>query len=118
MNTLWINPGLTTACYGPFMAYEAGALDATLAAAAGADPALFNELRQAFSDSVARQLDLLRRSRCDGNWQMAALRLKGVAASFHAEPLMLLAEEAIDGAPGDPSVLRRIKLFLDEFSAA
>ena len=100
------------------MAYEAGALDATLAAAAGADAVLFSELRQAFSDSVARQLDLLRRSRCDGNWHMAALRLKGVAASFHAEQLLLLAEEAIEGAPGDPSVLRRIKLFLDEFSAA
>ena len=100
------------------MAYEAGALDATLAAAAGADPALFHELRQAFSDSVARQLDLMRRSRCDGNWQMAALRLKGVAASFHAETLMVLAEEAIDGAPSDPSVLRRIALFLDDFSAA
>ena len=49
---------------------------------------------------------------------MAALRLKGVAASFHAEPLLKLAEEAIDGAPGDPSVLRRIALFLDDFSAA
>ena len=48
---------------------------------------------------------------------MAALRLKGVAASFHAEHLLLLAEEAIDGAPGDPSVMRRIQLFLDEFSA-
>lgn len=118
MNTQGINPGLTTACYGHQMAYEAGALDATIAAAAGADPVLFSELRQLFSDSVARQLDLLRRSRCDGNWHMAALRLKGVAASFHAEPLLLLAQEAIEGAPGDPSVLRRIKLFLDDFSAA
>ena len=60
----------------------------------------------------------MRRSRCDGNWQMAALRLKGVAASFHAEPLIKLAEEAIDGAPGDPSVQRRIARFLDDFSAA
>ena len=118
MISLWINPGLTTRCYYREMAYEAGSLDATIAAAAGADPELFRELRQAFSDSVARQLDLLRRSRCDGNWQMAALRLKGVAASFHAEHLLLLAEEAAAGAPGDPSVLRRIQLFLDEFSAA
>ena len=113
----WINPGLTTRCYRTGMAYEAGTLDATLAAAAGADPALFSELRQAFSESIARQVDLLRRSRCDGNWQMAALRLKGVAASFHAEPLIVLADEAIDGAPGDPSVLRRIQLFLDDFTA-
>ncbi len=100
------------------MAYEAGALDATLAAAAGEDSALFAELRQAFIQSAARQLDLLRRSRCDANWQMAALRLKGLAASFHAEPLMDLADEALDGAPGDPAVLRRIQTFLDEFAAA
>jgi len=36
------------------MAYEAGALDATLAAAAGEDPVLFSELRQAFIESVER----------------------------------------------------------------
>lgn len=99
------------------MAYEAGALDATLAAAAGEDSALFAELRLAFTESAARQLDLLRRSRCDANWQMAALRMKGLAASFHAEPLMDLADEALDGAPGDPAVLRRIQTFLDEFAA-
>lgn len=100
------------------MAYEAGTLDATLAAAAGTDPALFAELRQAFTESAERQLDLMCRSRCDGNWHMAALRLKGLAASFHAEPLLELAGEALDGAPGDPSVLRRIGRFLDDFSAA
>ncbi|HOB13222.1 MAG TPA: Hpt domain-containing protein [Novosphingobium sp.] len=99
------------------MAYEAGALDATLAAAAGDDPLLFSELRQAFIESVARQLDLLRRSRCDGNWQVAALRLKGIAATFHAERLIALADEAADGAPGDPAVLRRMQTFIDEFAA-
>jgi HPt (histidine-containing phosphotransfer) domain-containing protein len=72
------------------MAYEAGALDATLAAAAGEDALLFSELRQAFIESVARQLDLMRRSRCDGNWQMSALRLKGVAATFQAESLIVV----------------------------
>lgn len=100
------------------MAYEAGALDATLAAAAGADGALFSELKQAFIESVERQLDLLRRSRCDGNWQMSAMRLKGVAATFHAAELLELADEALDGAPGDPAVLRRIRTFLDDFAAA
>ncbi len=99
------------------MAYEAGALDATLSAAAGEDGALFAELRQAFVESAERQLDLLRRSRCDGNWHMAALRLKGLAASFHAEQLLVLADEALEGAPGDPSVMRRIQGFLDDFSA-
>jgi hypothetical protein len=98
------------------MAYEAGALDATLAAAAGEDQALFAELRLAFSESLARQIDLLRRARCDGNWQVAALRLKGLAASFHAEPLIVLAEEALAAAPGEPSVVRRLQAFHDEFT--
>jgi HPt (histidine-containing phosphotransfer) domain-containing protein len=100
------------------MVYEAGALDATLAAAAGDDSALFAELRGAFVESLTRQVDLLRRARCDGNWQMAAMRLKGLAASFHAEPLIRLAQEAIDAAPGEPSVVRRLQMFLDEFAAA
>lgn len=113
-----INPGLTSRRLSRLMAYEAGALDATLSAAAGADAALFLELRQVFAESVTRQLDLLRRSRCDGNWEMAALRLKGLAASFHAENLIELAESALDGAPGDPVVLRQIQAFLDDFSAA
>lgn len=100
------------------MAYEPGALDATIAAAAGADSALFSELRAVFADSVARQLDLLGRARCDGNWQMAALRLKGIASTFHAEPLIRLADEALEGAPGDPLVLRRIRDFLGDFAAS
>jgi HPt (histidine-containing phosphotransfer) domain-containing protein len=99
------------------MAYEVGALDATLAAAAGEDAVLFSELRQAFIESLDRQVDLLRRSRCDGNWQMAAMRIKGLAASFHAAALIDLAEEALDGAPGDPAVVRRIQTFRDEYAA-
>lgn len=98
------------------MAYESGALDATLAAAAGDDPMLLAELRRAFLDSLARQIDLLGRSRCDGNWHVAAMRLKGLAASFHAEPLTDLAEEALSGAPGDPAIVRRLQAFLAEFA--
>ena len=96
------------------MAYESGALDATLAAAAGDDPQLLAELRRAFIDSLSRQIDLLSRSRCDGNWQMAAMRLKGLAASFHAEPLTDLAELALDAAPGDPVIVRRLQHYLIE----
>lgn len=99
------------------MAYQAGALDATLAAAAGDDPALFDELRVAFIESLDRQLDLLRRARCDGNWHVAAMRLKGLAASFNADPLIRLADDAIDAAPGDPVAVRNIQAFLDDFSA-
>ena len=100
------------------MAYLGGTLDATIAAAAGADPLLFSEIRQEFIDSLRRQIDLLGRSRCDGNWRLAALRLKGLAASFHAEALLELAEEALDGAPGDPAVLRRLSQFTEGFAAA
>jgi hypothetical protein len=100
------------------MAYEAGALDATLAAAAGEDSELFAELRKAFVESLDRQIDLLRRARCDGNWHVAAMRLKGLATSFNAEPLIVLAEQAVEAAPGDPLVVRRLQTFLDEFAAA
>jgi len=98
------------------MAYECGALDATLAAAAGNDPALIGELRAAFAQSLDRQIDLLRRSRCDANWNVAAMRLRGLAASFHAQPLMGLADEAVAGAPGDPVVLRKIEAFRTDFA--
>lgn len=92
-------------------------MEATLSAAAGDNPELFAELRLAFIESLARQVDLLRRSRCDGNWQVAAMRLKGLAASFHAEAVIALADEALDSAPGDPAVIRRLQNFLDEISA-
>lgn len=99
------------------MAYQSGELDATLAAAAGDDAALFAELRGAFVDSLERQIDLLRRARCDGNWHVAAMRLRGLASSFHAEPLIALADEALEAAPGEPGIVRRMQSFLDEFNA-
>jgi HPt (histidine-containing phosphotransfer) domain-containing protein len=98
------------------MAFDPGALNASLAAAVGSDPQLMAELKTAFIESVARQLDLLGRARCDANWGIAAARLKSVAASFGALGLIALADEALDGAPGDPVVLRKIGVAIDEFS--
>jgi HPt (histidine-containing phosphotransfer) domain-containing protein len=98
------------------MAFDPGALNASLAAAVGSDPQLMAELKTAFIESVARQLDLLGRARCDANWGIAAARLKSVAASFGAIGLIALADEALDGAPGDPVVLRKIGAALDEFA--
>lgn len=98
------------------MAYDHGALDATLAAAAGDDAALVRELRVAFVESAARQLDLLKRSRCDGNWTVAAMRLKGLAASFNAEELLAAAENALAAAPGEPAVIRQIEGIVARFS--
>jgi HPt (histidine-containing phosphotransfer) domain-containing protein len=98
------------------MAFDPGALNASLAAAVGSDPQLMAELKTAFIDSVARQLDLLGRARCDANWEIAAARLKSVAASFGALGMIALADEALQGAPGDPVVLRKIGAAIDEFS--
>lgn len=98
------------------MAYDHGALDATLAAAAGDDAALMKELRTAFLESAARQLDLLKRARCDGNWNVAAMRLKGLAASFHANDLLKAAETALRGAPGEPMAIREIETVMARFA--
>ena len=99
------------------MAHEAADFDATLAAAAGEDLALLEELRMAFVESLTQQVDLLRRSRCDGNWEIAALRLKGLGSSFRAPELVRLAEDALDGAPGEPAVIRKLAALCDRFAA-
>lgn len=99
------------------MAYEIGALDSTLAAAAGDNEQLFAELRAAFRESVLRQVDLLGRARCDGNWRIAAMRLKGLAASFNADRLLALAEEALEAAPGEPTVVRALKAYAADLPA-
>jgi len=99
------------------MAHEAADFDATLAAAAGEDLALLEELRAAFVESLTQQVDLLRRARCDGNWEVAALRLKGLGSSFRAPELIVLAEEALGGAPGEPGVLRKLAALCDRFAA-
>jgi len=45
------------------------------------------------------------------------MRLRGLAASFHAETLIALADEALESAPGEPGIVRRLQTFLDEFVA-
>jgi HPt (histidine-containing phosphotransfer) domain-containing protein len=90
------------------MAYEPGALDSALAAAVGDDPALVAELRVALIQSAEHHADLLARARCDANWRSAAWRLKGLAASFGAMPLVIAATEALEAVPNDPVALRKI----------
>jgi HPt (histidine-containing phosphotransfer) domain-containing protein len=96
------------------MSVDYGAFDTALKAAAGDDAALANELRASFVESVQRQLSLLTRSRCDANWQYTCWRLKGIAASFGASRLIELTDEAEEGAPGDPVVLRKMAHALAE----
>ncbi len=98
------------------MAYDPGALNASLAAAVGNDGPLMEELRIAFIESAQRQLDLMGRSRCDANWVFAASRLKSLAASFSVNGLASLSDEALDGAPGDPVVLKKIGAALEDFA--
>src|SRR3546814_13814644 len=98
------------------MAFESGALDATTAAAAGDDAALIAELRATFVESARRQLDILRRSRCDGNWSVAAIRLKGLPATIQVEDLQQLAQQALAGVPGDPAILTPIDGALQNLS--
>lgn len=100
------------------MVYDPGALNASLAAAVGSDSLLMAELRDAFVESAARQHDLMSRARCDANWQFAASRLKSLAASFGAIGMMALADEALEGAPGDPVVLRKVRAAIDDFAIA
>jgi hypothetical protein len=99
------------------MAFSSPHLDATFAAAAGEDPALLAELRAVFAESLERQVDLLGRARCDGNWAVAAMRLKSLGASFDAPELVALADEALESAPGEPVVVRKLETFAAGFSA-
>lgn len=97
------------------LAYEQSAFEANLTAVADNDPVLRNELYSAFVESAAAHADLLRRARCDGNWTVAAMRLKGLGASFHAIELTILAQNALEAAPGEPTILRKIDAVIEQF---
>jgi len=91
------------------MAYDPGAIDATLAAAVGDEPQLIAELRLAFVEGAQRSLNSLEQASDGDHWRIAAARLKGLAASFGAVRLMALASEAFDGAPHDVALLRQLR---------
>ena len=91
------------------MAYDPGAIDATLAAAVGDEPGLIAELREAFLNSAKAGFSALTRAHDSEEWRSAALRMKGLAASFGAVRLMALASEAADQPVGDPEPLRKMK---------
>lgn len=94
------------------MAYDPGAISATLAAAVGDDPALIAELRIAFADSAGRAADAMARAEGSDAWRDAASRLKGLAASFGAVRLMALAEEAVEAGVPDRAMLGRVQRML------
>ncbi len=100
-------------CQGCGMPFDSGPLDRFLSSAIGDDAAMAMDLRAVFADSARELADLMRRSRCDANWHMAALRLKSLAATFGVISLIELAEGAMAGVPGDPAVLRDINAAID-----
>lgn len=91
------------------MAYDPGAIDATLAAAVGDEPGLIAELRLAFVDSAVRALAALEAAGDAAAWRGAAWRMKGLAASFGAVRLMEDARHAAEGAPMDAAVLKKLR---------
>lgn len=90
------------------MAYDPGAIDATLAAAVGDEPGLIAELRAAFVDSAEKAIEAIQAAESEDAWRLAAARLKGLAASFGAVRLMSLASEAAN-APGNDDVVRTLR---------
>jgi len=96
------------------MAYDPGAIDATLAAAVGEDHALIAELRLAFVESAERCIAALRAAEGAEAWRAAGLRLKGLAASFGAVRLMALAEE-VAATPHDMRLVARAERALARF---
>ena len=91
------------------MAYDPGAIDATLAAAVGDEPQLIAELREAFIEGVTRGVAAMKAADSPETWSGAALRLKGLAASFGAVRLMALADEAAMAPERDPQVIRKLQ---------
>ena len=91
------------------MAYDPGAIEATLAAAVGDDPGLIAELRIALVDSAERALAQMEAADTGDAWGAAAWRLRGLAASFGAVRLMALATEAATAGAPDPVLLGKLK---------
>jgi HPt (histidine-containing phosphotransfer) domain-containing protein len=97
------------------MAYDPGAIDATLAAAVGDEPALIAELRQAFSDSARKTLAVMEAATSQDDWLAATARLRGLAASFGAVRLMALAEQAGEGPAHDPRIIGKLHRMIARF---
>ncbi len=91
------------------MAYDPGAIDATLAAAVGDDPGLIAELRIALVDSAERALGAMEIATDPESWSAAAWRLRGLAASFGAVRLMALASEAANAPGPDTALMTKLK---------
>lgn len=93
----------------PIMSLDPGHLNEALAAAVGDSPTLIAELRDAFVQSLVRQLEALETARTADAWIDAAHRLRGLAASFGADEVMDAAADAVHCRPGDRIALERMR---------
>ena len=99
------------------MAYNPGALEASLAAAVGDEPALIGELRGAFLHSAQAHVSAMSRATALGDWQVAAMRLHGLAASFGVRRVMDAAVAAAQGAYIDKAALQKIDRAISALNA-
>ena len=90
------------------MAYDPGAIDATLAAALGDEPTLIAELRVAFVDGAERAIASIETAQDEAAWKLGTARLRGLAASFGAVRLMALTSEAAE-TPLDAEMVRKLR---------
>jgi histidine phosphotransfer protein HptB len=90
------------------MSFET-ALSTSLAAAVGNDHALVAELQTAFVESARGHYDAVLRASTDAQWREAALRMKGLAASFGATALMAEADRAAASPRGDKAALQALE---------
>lgn len=90
------------------MTYEHGTIDSALAAVAGDEPAVIQDLRRAFVEGVTRTVEIMHQAQTGQEWHEAALRLKGLAASVNALPLMTLAAQAAERDGRDAALLDQI----------
>ena len=95
------------------MAYDPGALEASLAAAVGEEPQLIAELRGAFISGALAHLAALRAAVTTEEWTSRAERLHGLAASFGALRVMDAARAVRDAKVGDRRVLARAELSIE-----
>lgn len=91
------------------MAYDPGALEATLAAVAGDQSSLIAELRDAFFDSADAHIVALKAATEQPDWEHAALRLRSLAASFGLQRVMDAARDAATVSFGNAKALQRIE---------
>ncbi len=91
------------------MAYDPGALEATLAAVAGEQSSLIAELRDAFFASADAHVAAMKAAATQPVWVQSAERLRSLAASFGLNRVMDAAREGADAPSGDTKALQRIE---------